>query len=62
MHPVALTMAGSQQICTKQQQQNWPVEIAPGMNEPYTYHMPTSRLWCSYEDHDSVIIKVRLGF
>ncbi|KAK3848803.1 hypothetical protein Pcinc_044422 [Petrolisthes cinctipes] len=48
---------GYNEICDKIQTDGWTVEVAPGANEPYAYHMPTSRIWCSYDDEASVAAK-----
>ncbi|KAK8736986.1 hypothetical protein OTU49_004753, partial [Cherax quadricarinatus] len=49
-------MWGYNEICYDQTNKpdQWTIETAPGMNEPYAYR---GRLWCSYENHTSVIIK-----
>ncbi|KAK8736742.1 hypothetical protein OTU49_004627 [Cherax quadricarinatus] len=49
---------GYNEICEFQKNEgDWVVEIAPGMNEPYTYSYNHERIWCSYDDHDSCVIK-----
>ncbi|KAK8736740.1 hypothetical protein OTU49_004625, partial [Cherax quadricarinatus] len=49
---------GYNEICEFQKDEgDWVVEIAPGMNEPYTYSYNHERIWCSYDDHDSCVIK-----
>ncbi|XP_042214258.1 chitinase-3-like protein 1 [Homarus americanus] len=49
---------GYNEICEFQKKENnWVVEIAPGMKEPYTYSYSHSRIWCSYDDHDSCVEK-----
>ncbi|XP_042214243.1 acidic mammalian chitinase-like [Homarus americanus] len=49
---------GYNEICEFQKtESDWVVEIAPGMNEPYTYSYSHERIWCSYDDHDSCVVK-----
>ncbi|KAK4287587.1 hypothetical protein Pmani_039342 [Petrolisthes manimaculis] len=48
---------GYNEICDNIQTDGWTVEVAIGANEPHAYHMPTSRIWCSYDDAASVAIK-----
>ncbi|XP_063844538.1 acidic mammalian chitinase-like [Scylla paramamosain] len=45
------------EICMKQAKEGWTVAVEEGCNEPYTYHLSSNKIWCSYENHDSVIIK-----
>lgn len=45
------------EICTAQAAEGWTVAIEEGCREPYTYHIPSNRIWCSYDDKGSVIIK-----
>ncbi|XP_069175354.1 probable chitinase 10 [Procambarus clarkii] len=49
---------GYNEICEFQKNEgDWVIEIAPGMNEPYTYSYNHERIWCSYDDHDSCVVK-----
>ncbi|XP_071539685.1 chitinase-3-like protein 1 [Panulirus ornatus] len=48
---------GYNEICVKIKEEGWTVVVEPGCNEPYAYYMPYGRIWCSYDDHDSVAIK-----
>ncbi|KAG7169206.1 Acidic mammalian chitinase-like 12, partial [Homarus americanus] len=48
---------GYNEICEFQKtESDWVVEIAPGMNE-HTYSYSHERIWCSYDDHDSCVVK-----
>ncbi|KAG0722877.1 putative chitinase 2 [Chionoecetes opilio] len=47
------------EICKKQQDEMWTVAVEFGCNEPFTYHMPSNRIWCSYDDQKSVAIKAQ---
>ncbi|KAK8374965.1 hypothetical protein O3P69_011312 [Scylla paramamosain] len=44
------------EICKAQKANGWTIAKEIGCNEPYTYHL-SSRIWCSYEDTESVTIK-----
>lgn len=50
---------GYNEICSEQMTQSWTVVNDPAMHEPYAYYLPNHRLWCSYEDVDSVTIKAQ---
>ncbi|XP_045129636.1 acidic mammalian chitinase-like [Portunus trituberculatus] len=47
------------EICKAQKEYGWTIAKEAGCNEPYTYHLPSNRIWCSYEDRDSVAIKAK---
>ncbi|XP_071539684.1 chitinase-3-like protein 1 isoform X2 [Panulirus ornatus] len=48
---------GYNEICVKVEREGWIVGMVHGMQEPYTYHIPTGRIWCSYDNPSSVITK-----
>ena len=37
----------------------WTVVHDPVMHEPYVYSINHGRIWCSYDDADSVKLKVK---
>ncbi|XP_042204643.1 acidic mammalian chitinase-like [Homarus americanus] len=50
-------MMGYNEICDFINKDSWTVVVEEGCNEPYTYNMAYGNIWCSYEDHDSCVIK-----
>ncbi|XP_050715987.1 chitinase-3-like protein 1 isoform X2 [Eriocheir sinensis] len=50
---------GYNEICEAIMNEGWTVAIEPGMKEPYVYSLAHDRIWCSYEDGNSVKIKAQ---
>lgn len=52
-------LLGYNELCDLINKNSWPVLVAEGCNEPYTYSAAYQKIWCSFENHDSVAIKAQ---